>query len=268
MVKIAVAGAAGRMGKAIIKSITEHGGAELAGALESPGSPSVGSDAGEAAGVGTLGVVFTDDRDSAFEGADVIIDFSHPDVTMKALEYAVENDRGLVVGTTGFSHQQREKIKELAGSARVVMAPNMSVGVNLLFRLVEQAAAAIGMDYDIEITEAHHRHKKDAPSGTAVRLAEVVAETLRRDLEEVAVYERKGITGERTGEEIGIQSIRAGDIVGDHTVMFATQGERVELTHKASSRETFSRGAVRAAVWLAGRPKGLYDMQDVLGLKG
>lgn len=267
MLKIAATGAAGRMGKAIINSISTTQGVVLSGALERSESPLAGQDAGEVAGVGKNGIVITDDRDAAFKGADVIIDFSHPDVAIKALEYGVDKNCGVVIGTTGFSHQQREAIKEYASKTRVVMAPNMSVGVNLLLKLVETASRIIGNEYDIEIIEAHHRHKKDAPSGTALRLAEVVTAALNRDLDEVAVYERKGIVGERRPEEIGMQTIRAGDIVGDHTVMFATAGERLELTHKASSRETFSRGAVKAALWLKGKPNGLYDMQDVLGLK-
>ncbi|MFQ5466095.1 MAG: 4-hydroxy-tetrahydrodipicolinate reductase [Thermodesulfobacteriota bacterium] len=266
MLKVAVTGAAGRMGKAIIVSVNSTEGVRLAGALERQGSPAVGRDAGEIASTGRLGVEITDDREAAFSGADVIIDFSHPDATIKTLEGAVERGQGMVIGTTGFSQQQRETIRELAGRTRVVMAPNMSVGVNLLLKLADAASRVIGDEYDIEIIEAHHRHKKDAPSGTAIRLAEVITLALDRDLEDVAVYARKGIIGERRPEEIGIQSIRAGDIVGDHTVIFATPGERIELTHKASSRETFSKGAVRAALWLVDRPKGLYDMQDVLGL--
>ncbi len=267
MTTIAVTGAAGRMGKAIIATIAETEGAELSGALEHTGSTVLGSDAGELAGVGTLGVELTDDRDAAFKGADAIIDFSHPDVTVKAIEHAVATNTALVIGTTGLSHQQRDLVREASEKARIVMAPNMSVGINLLLKLVEEATAVIGDDYDIEIVEAHHRHKKDAPSGTAIRIAEVITATLGVELDSVAVYERKGIIGERTRGEIGMQTIRAGDIVGDHTVMFATPGERLEITHKASSRETFSKGAVRAALWLEGKEPGLYDMQDVLGLK-
>lgn len=267
MLKIAVTGAAGRMGEAIIGSIDGANGVVLTGALEHKGSPAIGIDAGENANVASAGVAITDNAETAYGNADVIIDFSHPDVTMKALEYASEHKRGVVIGTTGLSQHQREQVKEFAAGTRVVMAPNMSVGVNLLFRLAEAAAKVIGDDYDIEIIEAHHRHKKDAPSGTAIRLAEVVTIALDQDLDDVAVYERKGIIGERRPEEIGMQSIRAGDIVGDHTIIFATGGERVELTHKASSRETFSKGAVKAAQWLMEMPNGLYDMQDVLGLR-
>lgn len=267
MLNIAVTGAAGRMGKAIINTISEAEGAVLTGALEHSESPSLGADAGDAAGAGHAGVKITDDMDRAFKKAGAIIDFSHPDVTMKAVEYASAKGVALVIGTTGLSHSQREAVAKAAERTRIVMAPNMSVGVNLMLKLVEAATSVIGSDYDIEIIEAHHRHKKDAPSGTALRIAEVITNTLKVDLDSVAVYERKGIIGERTKGEIGMQTIRAGDIVGDHTVMFATPGERVEITHKASSRETFSKGAVRAALWLEGRESGLYDMQDVLGLK-
>lgn len=266
MIHVAVTGAAGRMGKAIVAAIKENPQTDLAGALEREDSPFLGKDAGEAAGVDKLGVKITEDREKAFKKADIIIDFTHPDLTLKLVEEAPASQKALVIGTTGFSHAQRETIKQAAQNARIVMAPNMSVGVNLLLKLVHDAAVVL-KDYDIEIIEAHHRHKKDAPSGTAIRIAEVVAAAVNRDLEKVAVYERKGIIGERKPEEIGIQTIRAGDIVGDHTVLFGSTGERIEITHKASSRDTFAVGAVRAAVWLMGRPNGLYDMQDVLGLK-
>ncbi len=267
MIRIAVTGAAGRMGKTIINTIALTEGAELSGALEHSESPALGADAGDNAGAGHAGVKITDDRDKAFKRADVIIDFSHPDVTMRALEFASSGKVALVIGTTGLSHQQRELVAKAAERTRIVMAPNMSVGINLLLKLVEAATMVIGDDYDIEIIEAHHRQKKDAPSGTAIHIAEVITAALKVDLDSVAVYERKGIIGERTRGEIGMQTIRAGDIVGEHTVMFATPGERIEITHKASSRETFSKGAVRAALWLDGRESGLYDMQDVLGLR-
>ena len=267
MTYVAVTGAGGRMGRAIIQAIAAKAEVELTGALEREDSPLIGKDAGEAAGIEKTNVRITDDRTKAFRKADVIIDFSAPDVSIKSLEDAVTLRKAIVIGTTGFSHHQRETIKDLSEKARVVIAPNMSVGVNLLLKLVEDASRVLGAEYDIEIVEAHHRHKKDAPSGTAVRIAEVIAGVLGRDLEKVAVYERKGIVGERRPEEIGIQSIRAGDIVGDHTIIFGGPGERVEITHRASSRETFALGAVRAALWIVDRPNGLYDMQDVLGLK-
>lgn len=267
MIQIAVTGAAGRMGKAIIAVILSSGQAKLCGALESADSPLLGVDAGEAAGAGKAGVKIIDSAERAFKKADVIIDFTAPEASMRHLEIAGRLNKAIVIGTTGFSHAQREKIKELTAGARVVMSPNMSIGVNLLFKLVAQSAATLGSGYDIEITEAHHRHKKDAPSGTAMRIAEVIAGAIGRDLEKTAVYGRKGIIGERRPEEIAILSVRAGDVVGDHTVLFGGPGERIEITHKASSRETFAQGAVKAAVWLNDKPEGLYDMQDVLGLK-
>lgn len=267
MIRIAVSGAAGRMGRAIITSIDQNPATELTGALERADSPFIGKDTGELTGLGKNGVRITDSLEKALKKADVVIDFSTTEASMKLIETAVASKKAIVVGTTGFSHHQRDEIKELALKGRVVMAPNMSIGVNLLLKLVHEAARVIGNEYDMEIIEAHHRLKKDAPSGTAIRIAEVAAAAVERDLEKVAVYERKGIIGERRPEEIGIQTIRAGDIVGDHTIIFAGPGERIELTHKASSRDTFAAGSVKAAVWLFDKPDGLYDMQDVLGLK-
>lgn len=267
MISIAVTGAAGRMGQAIINAINENPAVELSGALEREDSPYLNKDAGDVSGAGKLGVKITSDIEKAFKKASVIIDFTAPEASMRHIEYAVEHNKAIVIGTTGFSHHQRDEIKELSLKTRVVMAPNMSIGVNLLLKLVHDAARVLAQDYDIEIIEAHHRLKKDAPSGTAIRIAEVIANAVNRDLEKVAVYERKGIIGERKPEEIGIQTIRAGDIVGDHTVLFGGIGERIELTHKASSRSTFAMGSVKAAIWLTGKPNGLYDMQDVLGLK-
>ena len=267
MIRIAVTGAAGRMGAAIIAAIIRNPATELAGALEREDSPALGKDAGELAWIEKTGVKVTSDTARALKKADAIIDFSTPEATMKTVEDAIASKKALVIGTTCFSLHQREEIKDLAKNGRIVMAPNMSIGVNLLLKLVADAARVIGHEYDIEIIEAHHRLKKDAPSGTALRIAEVIASTLDRDLEKVAVYERKGIIGERRPEEICIQTIRAGDIVGDHTVIFGCTGERLEITHKASSRATFAEGAVKAAIWVSSRENGLYDMQDVLGLK-
>lgn len=267
MIRIAVSGAAGRMGRAIIASIDQNPATELAGALEREDSPFIGKDTGELAGLGKNGIRITESVEKAIRKSDVVIDFSTPEASMKLIEEAVASKKAIVVGTTGFSHHQRDEIKEMAHRGKVIMAPNMSVGVNLLLKLVHEAARVVGGEYDIEIIEAHHRLKKDAPSGTAIRIAEVAAAAVSRDLETVAVYERKGIIGERRPEEIGIQTIRAGDIVGDHTIIFAGPGERIELTHKASSRDTFAAGSVKAAVWVFDKPDGLYDMQDVLGLK-
>lgn len=268
MIHVAVTGAAGRMGKAIVKAIAANQFTRLSGALEREDSMLLNKDAGDVAGGERAGVRITPDVSTAFKNADVIIDFSVPECAMHVLDEAVKLKKPVVMGTTGFSHHQRDAIKEVSLKLPIVISPNMSIGVNLLFKLAQMTSEILGRDYDIEIIEAHHRHKKDAPSGTAVRLAEVVAAALNRDIEKVAVYERKGIIGERTPDEIGIQSIRAGDIVGDHTVMFAAMGERIELTHRASSRETFAAGAVRAAVWVHEKQPGLYDMLDVLGLKG
>ena len=263
MVKIGVTGAAGRMGKAIIESISNTNGAELYAALEAPGSPAIGTFTNS----GGEGLKITDDIESFVRLSDVIIDFTAPEATINLLEKASIHKKAYIIGTTGLSSAQRETVKDYAKDIAIVMAPNMSIGVNLLLKLIEVAAPRLKDDYDIEIIEAHHRHKKDAPSGTALRIAEVAADSVERDLDKVGVYERHGIIGERTKNEIGIQTIRGGDIVGDHTIMFAGPGERLELTHKAHSRDTFANGAVKAAMWIADKEEGLYDMQDVLGLK-
>ena len=265
MIQIAVSGAAGRMGRAIVQACAESEGVRLAAALERPGSPALGADAGELAGVGTLGV--TVGSDPAAAPFDVLIEFSLPEPTLEHLAVCRVRGRAMVIGTTGFDAGGKAAIQAAAGEIGVVFAPNMSVGVNLCFKLLETAARVLGDEVDVEIIEAHHRHKVDAPSGTALRMGEVVAQALDRDLETCAVYGRHGVTGERDRRTIGFETIRAGDIVGEHTVMFAGTGERVEITHRATSRMTFARGAVRAARWLAGRGPGLYDMQDVLGLR-
>lgn len=264
MVKIAVTGAAGRMGRSIIGIINETEGASLTGAIEREDSPFIGSDAGEVAGIGRLGIPITEDFEKAVKSCDVIIDFSIPEASIRHLEGAVNHKRAIVIGTTGFSRKQRSHIRELGSQTRCLISPNMSLGINLLLRVLPEMAKVLGNEFDIEIIEAHHRLKKDAPSGTALRLAEAIAHALGRDLENVAVYERRGMTGERRREEIGIQTIRAGDIVGEHTVIFGGLGERIEITHRAHSRDTFARGAVKAAMWLVGQPAGIYDMQDVL----
>ncbi|MCK5236036.1 MAG: 4-hydroxy-tetrahydrodipicolinate reductase [Deltaproteobacteria bacterium] len=267
MVKITVMGAAGRMGKNIITAIDANPEATLGGATEAPGHPNLGADAAALAGFEVSGVTVVEDTTDAIKASDVVIDFTTPEVSIRTAEIATELGKSIVIGTTGFSSAHREKITELAENNRIVLAPNMSVGVNLLLKLVEEAASVLHETFDIEIVEAHHRHKADAPSGTAIRIAEVAAFGAKRKLEDVAVYERKGIIGERTREEIGIQTLRAGDIVGDHTVLFGGDGERLELTHRAHSRMTFASGAVRAAVWVTKQDTGLFDMQDVLGLK-
>ena len=267
MTKIAVTGAAGRMGRQIIEAIHAHDGVELGAALERPGSPMLGLDAGELAGIGKLGVSIGDSIEAAAPHFDVLIDFTLPEVTIANAAACRAAGKKMVIGTTGLNDAQKQQLAEAATDIAIVFAPNMSVGVNLCLKLLQLAAEVLGDEVDVEIIEAHHRHKIDAPSGTALAMGEVVAEALGRDLKECAVYGREGRTGERDRKTIGFETIRAGDIVGDHTVLFAGIGERIEITHKASSRMTFAKGAVRAAAWLAGHPKGLFDMQDVLGLK-
>lgn len=267
MAKIAVAGAAGRMGKTIIEVVHETGGAELAAAIEVAGSTLVGTDAGEVAGIGKVGVAITDDIGKVADDFDVLIDFTIPQATMANLEVCRSHGKAIVIGTTGLSDGEKQTVKEVGTDIGIVFAPNMSAGVNLCFKLIEMAARAIGHEADVEIIEAHHREKKDAPSGTSLRMGEIVAHQLNRDLKECAIYGREGFTGPRDQKTIGFETIRAGDIVGEHTVMFALNGERVEISHKATSRKTFAAGAVRAAKWILDKGKGQYDMQDVLGLR-
>jgi 4-hydroxy-tetrahydrodipicolinate reductase len=263
--RIAIAGAGGRMGRNLIDAVNQSAASQLSAATERADSTLVGADAGELAGVGALGVAISPSLDDTGE-FDTLIDFTHPTVTTKHIDYCVANGRKLVIGTTGCDEQLEQKIRDAAQSIAIVYAPNMSVGVNLCLKLLQTAAKVLGDDVDIEVIEAHHRHKVDAPSGTALKMGQVVAEALGRDLKDCAVYGREGQTGERQRQTIGFETIRAGDIVGEHTVMFAGLGERVEITHKASSRMTFAKGAVRAAEWLADKDAGLFDMMDVLGL--
>lgn len=267
MIKVAVAGVAGRMGKALAEALSLADGVKLTAASVLPGSSIVGCDAGELAGVGKNGVICVDNLAGVVADFDVLIDFTAPASTLAHVELCAANGKAMVIGTTGLSASEVEQLSHASATCPMVFAPNMSVGVNVLLDLLTQAAGILGDDYDVEIIEAHHRFKKDAPSGTALRLGKAVAEALKRDLSTCAVFGRQGVTGERETKTIGFETIRAGDIVGDHTVLFATEGERIEFTHKASSRMTFAKGAVRAAKWLAGRSPGLYDMQDVLGLK-
>jgi len=267
MRRIAVMGAAGRMGKSLIEAVHQATGGGLTAAIDRPGSTLVGSDAGELVGLGRVGVALSDDLGAVLDEFDVLIDFTHPSVTLKNLEVCRKAGKSMVIGTTGFSAEERQRLVEAAREIPIVFAANFSVGVNLCLKLLDTAARVLGDDVDIEIVEAHHRHKVDAPSGTALRMGEVVAAALGRDLQQVAVYGREGQTGARARETIGFATVRAGDIVGDHTVLFAAEGERVEITHKASSRMTFAKGAVRAALWLDGREAALYDMQDVLALR-
>ncbi|MEJ2141804.1 MAG: 4-hydroxy-tetrahydrodipicolinate reductase [Gammaproteobacteria bacterium] len=268
MINVAITGASGRMGKALIEATHANENTQLSVALERPGSSAIGADAGEIAGVGKLEVAIVDDINKVTDDFDVLIDFTRPEVTLANLKACRKAGKSIVIGTTGFSDEQKQQISDAANDISVVFAPNMSVGVNLCLKLLDMAARVMGDDVDIEVIEAHHRHKIDAPSGTALRMGEVVADALGRDLKECAVYGREGNTGERDRGTIGFETIRAGDIVGEHTVMFADIGERVEITHKATSRMTFANGAVRAASWVMQHKPGLYDMMDVLALKG
>jgi 4-hydroxy-tetrahydrodipicolinate reductase len=267
MIKVAVTGAAGRMGGRIITLVTEADGLEVAGAVEMAGHDKLGDDAGYVAGCGDLDIAITDSLEQALANADVLIDFTWPEVTLANAEVCARLGKALVVGTTGLNPQQRQVIARVAESVPVVFAPNMSIGVNVCFKLLRDMAKTLGEGFDIEIVELHHNKKKDAPSGTAVRMGEIVAEALDRDYNQVANYHREGMCGERSQQEIGMQTVRGGDIIGEHTVYFIGMGERIELTHRAMNRDMFARGALRAAGWLAGKDAGLYDMQDVLGLR-
>lgn len=265
--RIAVTGAAGRMGKTLIEAIANAEGCELTAALERPDSSLIGADAGELAGLGKNGVIVSGDLEKVASQFDVLIDFSVPAATLKNAAICGATGKKIVIGTTGFNAEQKEELLESLLTVAVCMASNYSTGVNVCFKLIELAAQVLGDDYDVEIYEAHHKHKIDAPSGTALSMGDVVAKALGRNLRDVAVYGREGITGARKRDTIGFATVRAGDIVGDHTVTFAADGERVEITHKASSRMSFARGAVRAANWLGVQQPGLYDMHDVLHLK-
>ncbi|PSJ45773.1 4-hydroxy-tetrahydrodipicolinate reductase [Zobellella endophytica] len=266
-VRIAVAGCNGRMGKVLVESVTNTDGVVLTAAIEHAGSSVLGVDAGELANVGRLGVTVSASLAAVIDQVDVIIDFTRPEATLANIALAKAHGKRLVIGTTGFDEVQKAEIHAAVADTAMVMASNYSVGVNLVFKLLEQAARVMGDYTDIEIVEAHHRFKVDAPSGTALSMGEVIADTLGRDLKQCAVYGREGITGERDRNTIGFATVRAGDIVGEHTAMFVDIGERVEITHKASNRLTFANGAVRAAAWIAAQQPGLYDMQDVLNLK-
>jgi 4-hydroxy-tetrahydrodipicolinate reductase len=266
MIRIAIAGSAGRMGRQLLKATANSEKAALGVATERAESTLIGVDAGELAGIGNVSVAIVDDLAKAVNEFDVLIDFTAPVATLANIELCKQYGKKIVIGTTGFSEEERALIDLAAKDIAIVMAPNYSVGVNLVFKLLEKAAKVMGDYTDIEIIEAHHRHKVDAPSGTAIGMGEAIAGAMGNKLSDVAVYAREGITGERTRDEIGFATIRAGDIVGEHTAMFADIGERVEITHKATDRMTFANGAVRAAVWLADNQAGFYTMQDVLGL--
>jgi 4-hydroxy-tetrahydrodipicolinate reductase len=266
MVNIIVAGAAGRMGARIINVISQTDGVKLTGAFERPDSPSIGLDAGIAAGVDNTGIKINGSIDDVIGKGDVIIDFTSPKASLENIKAVSDKGIAMVIGTTGMTGDILEEVECIARRMRCVISPNMSVGVNVMLRVAAMMAEMLGDDYDLEVLEAHHRLKKDAPSGTAMAIARTLAKATGRDLDKVAVYERKGITGERTKEEIGIQTLRAGDITGDHMIMFGGIGERLELIHRAHNRDNFARGAVRAAKWVVEQPVGLYNMQDVLGI--
>lgn len=266
MVNVAVTGASGRMGRTLVEALGNAAGLTLTAAIERPGLAEIGRDAGELAGIGTCGVKITDSLEAVCADFDVLIDFTIADATAANVEICRRNGRKMVIGTTGLNQDQLAALDTAADQIPIVHASNFSVGVNVTFRLAEIAARILGDSVDVEILEAHHRHKVDAPSGTAVTLGQVVARELGRDLNTDAVYGREGFTGERARETIGFNSVRAGDIVGEHTVMFAGEGERIEITHRAQSRMNFAMGALRAAEFVAGRDHGIYDMRDVLGL--
>jgi 4-hydroxy-tetrahydrodipicolinate reductase len=267
MVNAVVAGAAGRMGERITQMIQNSEGIKLWGAFEKPDHPAIGQDVGDFGGLGKTGITLKGDITEVMNDADVLIDFTAPESTLQHIRFIAKTGQAMVIGTTGITGEHEKELNQLAQGIRCVKSPNMSVGVNVLFKMVENLSRILGQDYDMEVLEAHHRLKRDAPSGTAMHLARILADSTGRNIETDAVYERKGFIGVRREEEIGIQSIRAGDIVGEHTVMFAGPGERIEITHRAHSRDNFARGALLASTWVVRQPNGLYDMQDVLGLK-
>ena len=264
MIGVIINGACGRMGRLIIRGVSEQADMEIAGAIEFSGHPQIGSDAGVVAGIGEIGVAITGDLEDVLESADVVIEFSKPEATLQHLREVVNADKAMVIATTGFDSDELATVNELASQIRCVMAPNMSLGVNVMIQALELIAKALGDDYDIEVIEAHHNHKADSPSGTALRLAETVAAALERDLDEVGVYGRHGIVGARPKKQIGIHAVRGGDIAGDHTVLFATEGEQLSVVHRAHSPEAFAKGAIRAAKWVIDAPKGLHDVSEVL----
>ena len=267
MKRVIIAGVAGRMGRRIAAMVTDHKGLTVAGGFEMPGNACVGQDIGTVAGIGPLGVAIVDDVRSIIDQGDVLIDFTFHEATMELARFAAGQGKAMVIGTTGLTAENLAELKSLSRNFSCVQSPNMAVGVNVLFKAAAKVASILGDSYDIEIVEAHHRMKKDAPSGTALKLGEVVAEAVNRKLETVGVYSRHGMIGARTDPEIGIQTIRAGDIVGEHTVYFAGAGERLEITHRAHSRDNFAQGAALAAAWVTGQAHGLYTMFDVLGLQ-
>ena len=264
MIRVIINGACGRMGRLIIQGVTQQADMEVVGAIEYPEHPQIGSDAGVVAGIGEIGIAITGKLIDALGNADVVIEFSKPEATLQHLRQVVDADKTMIIATTGFNLDELAAVKALASQIRCVMAPNMSLGVNVMIQALKLIATALGDDYDIEVIEAHHNHKADSPSGTALRLAETVAAALERDLGEVGVYGRHGIVGARPKKQIGIHAVRGGDIAGDHTVLFATKGEQLSVVHRAHSPEAFAKGAIRAARWVIDAPKGLHDVSEVL----
>jgi 4-hydroxy-tetrahydrodipicolinate reductase len=264
MIKVSIMGIAGRMGRSIFRLLNAEDDIQIVGATEIKGHPEIGNDIGLVSGEGELAVLIADTVEQSSEDADVIVDFTAPDSTLANALYASSNGKAMVIGTTGFSEDQKKELSDLAANFPCVFSPNMSIGVNVMFEATRMLAEILGDDYDVEIIEAHHKHKVDAPSGTALRLGEAAAEGLGRDFNEVARYERHGAIGERQEKEIGMQTIRAGDIVGEHTIMFCGAGERIELTHRAMNRDNFAKGVVRAVKWIPGKSAGIYTMKEVL----
>ena len=264
MIRIIINGACGRMGRLIIQGVAQQNDMEIVGAIAYLEHPQIGSDAGVVAGIGEIGIAITSELNEVLENADVVIEFSKPEATLQHLRQVVDADKAMIIATTGFNPDELVTVKELASQIRCVMAPNMSLGVNVMIQALELIAKALGDDYDVEVIEAHHNHKADSPSGTALRLAETVARALERDLDAVGVYGRHGIVGARPKKQIGIHAVRGGDIAGDHTVLFATEGEQLSVVHRAHSPEAFAKGAIRAARWVIDAPKGLHDVSEVL----
>ena len=264
MIRVVITGVCGRMGRCITRGITQQTDMELIGAIQYPSHPQIGSDAGVVAGIGDIGIAITGELDDVLQNADVVIEFSKPEATLEHLQQVVKADKAIVIGTTGFTSDELATIKTLTSQTRCVMAPNMSLGVNVMIQALELIAKALGNDYNIEVIEAHHNHKADSPSGTALRLAETVTATLGQDLDEVGIYGRHGIVGARPKKQIGIHAVRGGDIAGDHTVLFTTEGEQLSVAHRAHSPEAFAKGAIRAARWVVNAPKGLHDVSEFL----
>ncbi len=264
MIRVVITGVCGRMGRCITRGIAQHANMQLVGAVQYPSHPQIGNDAGIVAGTGEIGVAITGELDDVLHRSDVVIDFSKPTATLDHLQQVVDADKAMVLGTTGFTPDELATIKTLASQIRCVMAPNMSLGVNVMIQALELIAKTLGNDYNIEVIEAHHNHKADSPSGTALRVAETLTTALEQDLDEVGVYGRHGIVGARPKKQIGIHAVRGGDIAGDHTVLFATEGEQLSVVHRAHSPEAFAKGAIRAAKWVIDAPKGLHDVSEVL----